>query len=32
VDNEHLGAALAFAQRIQQDRDAKLLMSRALTK
>lgn len=32
VDNKHLGAALAFAQRMQQERDEKLLASRALTK
>jgi hypothetical protein len=31
VDNKHLGAALAFAQRLQKERDEKLLASRALT-
>jgi hypothetical protein len=31
VDNKHLGAALAFAQRLQKERDEKALGSRAVT-
>jgi hypothetical protein len=31
VDNKHLGAALAFAQRLQKERDEKALVSRAVT-
>ena len=31
VDNKHLGAALAYAQRLQKERDERLLTSRALT-